>query len=512
MATDQQKIKCPKCGESISIDDVLAHQIEEKIRKDFSVEQKNKEEEIKKQKGELEEKELKLNEKMKSADIEINKKVADRIASEKVDLWKKAISEAGKSKETEFKMLEEQLKDKDKKLSEANAEAFKLKIEKQKFEEEKRGFETEKIDQIEKERKKIEEEAFKKASEKNEGEKKLLEEQLAEKDKKLREANENELEIRKAKVKLEQEKKDFELVKQRELDEARKSIEEEASKKATEEQQYIIAQLNKKLADATKAKDELARKLEQGSQQLQGEVQELDIEKFLREHFIYDEILPVPKGVSGADVLQKVISKAENFCGSILWESKHTKNWTEGWIAKLKEDQREAKADIAVIITDALPKDVENVGLRNGVWIANRASLHGLATALRNTLTQVAFAKLSAEGKDEKIELLFRYLTGPEFKQKVEAMVELFSAMKLDLEKEKKVTLARWGKQEKQIEKIATITIGMHSNLRGLIGKSMESIPALEAGEESDGAMEKVGDNENEEQGEDSVNVEDMPF
>jgi hypothetical protein len=313
-----------------------------------------------------------------------------------------------------------------------------------------------------------------KASEANKSEKKLLEEQLAEKDEKLKQASENELEIRKEKNRLEQEKKDFELVKQRELDEARKSIEEEASKKATEEQQYIIAQLNKKLADATKAKDELSRKLEQGSQQLQGEVQELDIENFLREHFIYDEIIPVPKGVNGADVLQKVISKAENFCGCILWESKHTKNWSEGWIAKLKEDQRDAKADVAVIISDVLPKDVENVGLRNGVWIANRASLHGLATALRNTLTQVAFAKLSAEGKDEKVELLFRYLTGPEFRQKVEAMVEVFSGMKEDLDKEKKVTLARWGKQEKQIEKIATITIGMHSNLRGLIGKSME--------------------------------------
>ena len=446
--TSLNEIKCPKCGEVISIDAVLTHQVEEKIKKDFAIEQKSKEAELEKEKRNLALKGQQLEEAIKSNEIEVNKKVAEKIASTKANLWKEALIEAEKNKASVVKMLEEQLKDKDQKLSEASKK---------------------------------------------------------------------ELEIRKEKNRLEEDKRSFELEKQRQMDEERKNIAEEASKKATEDQQYIIAQLKKQLNDAIIAKDGLARKLEQGSQQLQGEVQELDIESFLKEHFIYDEIVPVPKGVSGADVLQKVISKNENPCGSILWESKHTKNWTDSWIPKLKEDQRNANADISVIVSDILPKDVNNVGLRNGIWIANRASVHGLAAALRNTLTQVAFAKLATESKDEKMELLFRYLTGPEFKQRVEAMVEIFSTMKIDLDKEKKVTQARWGKQEKQIEKIASITIGMHGNLRGLIGSSMGSIPALESGEELSKSEEITEEEsntntENENPTDDEIDIQKIPF
>jgi len=317
-----------------------------------------------------------------------------------------------------------------------------------------------------------------------ETEKKILNERLAEKENKLQEANKKELEIRKEKNKLEEEKRNFELEKQRQLDEERKKISEEASKKAIEEQRYVIAQLQKKLTDATKANDEMARKLEQGSQQTQGEVLELELEEILKTEFPYNEIIPVPKGVRGADVLQKVYTKRETLCGIILWETKRTKNWNEGWVAKLKEDQREAKADIAVLVTEILPKDISNFGHRNNIWITNRSSLLGLAFALQAILTQVAITKLAAEGKDEKIELLFRYLTGPEFRQRVEAMIETFIAMKQELDKDKRVTMVRWGKQDKHIERVIAVTAGMHGDLKGLIGTSMQSIPSLESGEE----------------------------
>jgi len=295
----------------------------------------------------------------------------------------------------------------------------------------------------------------------------------------------------------------------RKLDSERKKIEEETSKRISEEQGLKLLEREETIAGLKKQIDELKRRAEVGSQQLQGEVQELDLESFLQEHFIYDELRPVPKGIRGADVLQKISTKNETDCGSILWESKRTKNWSEGWITKLKEDQREAKADIAVIVSDILPKDVSNAGFRNGVWITNRASLHGLAMALRKILTEVAFTKLAAEGKDEKIELLFRYLTGPEFRQRVEAMIETFVAMKQDLDKEKRATIARWGKQEKQIEKIVAVTAGMHGDLRGLIGSSMQSIPALESGDEK---TTEVENKKTEDEEDNEVDIKDIPF
>jgi len=336
-----------------------------------------------------------------------------------------------------------------------------------------------------------------------------LREQIQEKDKKIEESEEKELELRKKQREIDAREKSLELDMTRKLDSERKKIEEETSKRISEEQGLKLLEREETIAGLKKQIDELKRRAEVGSQQLQGEVQELDLESFLQEHFIYDELRPVPKGIRGADVLQKISTKNETDCGSILWESKRTKNWSEGWITKLKEDQREAKADIAVIVSDILPKDVSNAGFRNGVWITNRASLHGLAMALRKILTEVAFTKLAAEGKDEKIELLFRYLTGPEFRQRVEAMIETFVAMKQDLDKEKRATIARGGKQEKQIEKIVAVTAGMHGDLRGLIGSSMQSIPALESGDEK---TTEVENKKTEDEEDNEVDIKDIPF
>ncbi|MBU2233949.1 DUF2130 domain-containing protein [Patescibacteria group bacterium] len=492
MAASEQKIKCPKCGESISIDDVLTHQIEEKIKKDFLSEQKVKEAEFEKQKKEIQAKELQLAEALKSAEVEVNKKVAERINLEKVSLWKKALVEAEKNKATELKMLEEQLKDKDNKLSEANAEALKLRLDKQKFEEEKRNFELEKLKQIEAERKQIETDAFARATEQNgkdlvklqqqmKDEKKLLEEQLAEKEAKLKEASEKELEVRREKNKLEEEKRNFELEKQRQLDEERKKIFEEAGKKATEEQQYVIAQLKKQLTDATKAKDELARKLEQGSQQTQGEVLELELEEILKTEFPQDEILPVPKGVKGADVIHKIIDRSGRLCGQIIWESKKTKGWSESWIQKLKDNQRAIKADLAVIVSAVLPEGVKGFVFRDGVWICDIKLISALAMALRLNLESVAREKTMSVGKNEKMEILYIYLTGVEFRQRVEAIVEAFSSMDDGLKKERMAYEKLWAEREKQIRKVMNNTIGMYGDLSGLV--TLPQIKILELGE-----------------------------
>ena len=483
MAIDNQKIQCPKCGESISIDDVLTHQIEERIKKDFAIEQKAKEVELEKQKGELRIKEQQLIEALKSAEIEMNKKVAEKIAAEKPGLWKKALAEAERSKSVEVTMLEEQLKDKDKKLSEVSAEALKLRLDKQKFEEEKRNFELEKTKQIEAERKQIEDMAVARVSQdmgklqqrllsiekESKAEKEILEEKIKESTMRLNEAQKNEIEIRKEKNRLEQEKKDFELEKQRQLDEERKKIEEEAGKKAAEAERYKIAQLEKKLNDALRVNEEQRRKLEQGSQQTQGEVLELELEEILKTTFPYDEILPVPKGVKGADVIQKVLDRFGRLCGQIVWESKRTKAWSDAWIQKLKDDQRAIKADVAVIVSVILPEDVKGFLFRDGVWICDIKLATALACALRMNLEAITREKAMSVGKNEKMEFLYTYLTGVEFKQRVEAIVEAFSSLDEGLKKERMAYEKIWSEREKQLRKAMNNTIGMYGDMSGLV-------------------------------------------
>ena len=402
--------------------------------------------------------------------------------------------------------LEVELRKKEQILEEKKKELLK-KIEE--VENSRKTVEEEVAKKVEAEKEKLIQEAKKKAEETVSLEIKDMRERLHEKEVKLEELQKTELDLRKRERDLEEKMKNIELEVERKLAGERRKIEEESLKRITEDHRLKDLEKEKQINDMRRQIEDLKRKAEQGSQQLQGEVQELDIETFLKEHFIFDDIQPVPKGVRGADILQKVYTKRETPCGIILWEAKRTKNWVEGWIPKLKEDQREAKSDIAAIVSDILPKDISNFGFRNGVWITNRSSLLGLAFALRTTLTQVAFTKLAAEGKDEKIELLFRYLTGPEFRQRVEAMIETFIAMKQELDKEKRTTMARWGKQEKQIERVIAITSGMHGDLKGLIGTSMQSIPALESGDEE---ITNAENTKTEDEEDNEVDVKDIPF
>lgn len=309
-------------------------------------------------------------------------------------------------------------------------------------------------------------------------ERKYLEEQVKEKDLKLKESAEKEINLRRQTQQLKEEKERFELEKQRQMDEERKKIEEEASKRATEAQQSIIDQLNKKVADVTKAKDELARKLEQGSQQTQGEVQEMILEEALKGEFIFDEIIPVPKGVNGADVIQIVKNQSGVECGKIIWESKKTKSWTEGWIQKLKDDQRTVKADIAVIVSSALPNDADAISDRDGVWVCDIKLAVSVAAILREQLLLIAREKAGSIGKNEKMEIIYSYLSGVEFRQRIEAIVEAFSSMKSTLDKEKLYFEKSWAEKEKQIQKVIRNTVGIYGDISGVV--QLQKIEALE--------------------------------
>ncbi|NOU44093.1 MAG: DUF2130 domain-containing protein [Methyloglobulus sp.] len=313
-----------------------------------------------------------------------------------------------------------------------------------------------------------------------EAEKKILQQELTEKDDKLKELRDLELTLRQEKNKLEESKREMELELQRKLDEERNNIEEKVRNSESERFKMKEAEYQKKIEDAQKANEDLRRKLDQGSQQLQGEVQELELENLLRLKFPFDSIEPVPKGEFGGDVIQKVISQGSQICGSILWESKRTKNWTDGWLSKLREDQRTAKADISVLVTQTLPKGIETFDVLDGVWVTTPRTTLPVATILRHTLLQVNIARLASEGQQTKTEMVYQYLTGSRFRQRVEAIVEAFTSMQEDLDKERKMIMKQWAKREEQIARVMSSTVGMYGDLQGIAGKSLQEIEGLD--------------------------------
>jgi hypothetical protein len=255
---------------------------------------------------------------------------------------------------------------------------------------------------------------------------------------------------------------------------------QQARKEAEDELNLKVAEGQKKIASMQKTIEELKRKAEQGSQQLQGEVQEMELEALLRAKFSRDTIEPVPKGEHGGDVPHRVISPLGQLCGTILWESKRTKNWSDGWLAKLRDDQRTAKAEIAVIISQALPKGSGTFELIDGVWVTHPQAAIPVAVALRYTLIETAMARQASEGQQTKTELLYQYLTGPRFRHRVQAIVEAFVSMKEDLHREKRAIVKQWAKREEQIERVMQSTVGMYGDLQGIAGKTIQEIEGLE--------------------------------
>jgi hypothetical protein len=304
--------------------------------------------------------------------------------------------------------------------------------------------------------------------------------QLKEKAGKIDEARKQELKLLKQIREVEDKEKNLELEMQRKLASERKAIREEASKQAQEEHEFKDAEKDKQISDMRSQIDELKRKAEQGSQQAQGEVLELQLEERLRTTFQFDSIEEVSKGARGADVLQVVRNGGGEMCGSILWEAKNAKNWSNGWVQKLEDDQRDAKTDVAVIVTTALPKDIAHVGQVEGVWVADVQSAMGLASVLRQYVIQLAQARKALVGKNTKMEAIYNYLSGPEFRQRVESIVNSFSAMQQDLNAEKRAMERAWAKREKQISRVIENTAHMYGDLQGMIGASLPEIKVLE--------------------------------
>jgi hypothetical protein len=312
-----------------------------------------------------------------------------------------------------------------------------------------------------------------------------LQSQLEEKSRKLDEAHTLELEMRKKQRELDERQKTLELEMERKLATQRDEIELAVRKIADEEHDLKLKEKEKQLEDARKQVEDMKRKLEQGSQQLQGEILELELEEKLRTNFPDDKIEPVAKGVRGGDVMQR-ISTTGDPC-TILWETKRTKNWTDTWIPKLKGDLRDCKADMAVLVTSVLPKDVTSFGLKDGVWVTDYASAIGLGAVLRETLLRISMAQIMSEGVNFKAEQVYKYVTGPEFRQRVEALVDAFKQMQDDLNSEMRAISRLWTKRQTQIEIMQTSTLSIHGKLHAIIGNALSAIPVLQLPDGEDG-------------------------
>lgn len=256
-------------------------------------------------------------------------------------------------------------------------------------------------------------------------------------------------------------------------------IRSEEAKRAQAEQELKFAEYEKKLADTKKALTEAQNKAAQGSQQTQGEVLELELEEILKKEFPNDTISEVPKGIRGADVVQEVRDKNSRLCGKILWESKNAK-WTDSWITKLRDDQREAKADVAILISKNLPDDIKNFAIKKGIWITDRKSVLGLTTAIRMQLYKVFIERKSAEGKNEKVEILYKYFTSNEFTHRIEAIIDSFNSIRDEIEVERRWFNRKWERQEKAIRKALDQTSGMYGSLQEVVGPNLPEIKSLE--------------------------------
>ena len=408
------QIKCPKCGTSIDVQNILAHQLEN----------------------------------------EIQLKYQQQLAEEK------------KKYDVEFEGLNKAKEQFEQKKKQENA-LFQERLERQ----------------LKEERKALEEKVKLQITEEQSEQFSALQKELNEKSEQIKELNRTKAEIEKLKREKSELKEIAEAEAQKNLNETLIAEKEKIRKQEEDKNELRFKELQKQLEDQRRLTEEMKRKQEQGSMQLQGEVQELAIEEWLASQFPLDTIEEIKKGVRGGDCVQVVNTRALQNCGIIYYESKRTKDFQPSWIEKFKADIREKGANIGVLVTEVMPADMERMGLKDGIWICNYDEFKGLCSVLRESIIQINIAVSSQENKGDKMHMLYDYLTGNTFRLQVEAIVEGFTQMKVDLESEKRAMQSIWKKREKQIDKVTINTIDMHASIKGIAGNAIQPVTLLELSE-----------------------------
>ncbi len=349
--------------------------------------------------------------------------------------------------------------------------------------------------QIETEKKKIQQELQesirKSVSGDFENQLKMLQQNAAESEEKLKEARQKELEFLQKEQGLKIKEEELQLTVQRQLMEEREKLKEQLLKEESErgllkEQEHLwrVKELEKQLEDQKKLAEEMRRKSEQGSMQLQGEVLELALEELLKSEFQYDDIREVKKGEEGGDIVQQVYNELRKECGTIVWETKRAKHWSDKWIDKLKEDTQKGKADIAVLVTQTVPKDIDRFGRREGIWICSFPDVKLIASLLRDSLIKHYETIKVLDNVSDKKETLYKYMTSNEFKQKWEAIVGTYLNMQKQIAKEKIRVSKDWSEREKQLEIMLKNSMGFLGDVKGIGGLEIREINLLEEGED----------------------------
>jgi hypothetical protein len=378
--------------------------------------------------------------------------------------------------------------------SEREAEKEKISVLEKKLSEEKDALENQKEEinasiesgvkkEMKSERKKVEAEVKKRLTEESQEQLSMMEKELEEKSKQVQELNKSKAEIEKLKREKDELKSEAEIEAQKQL--TKILIEEKKKIQKTEEDrnEMKMNELLMQLEDQKKLTEEMKKKQEQGSMKLQGEVQEVLIEKWLKTQFPLDTIEEIKAGARGADCLQTIHTREQQNCGTIYYESKRTKTFQPSWIEKFKADMRTKSVDMGVLVTEVMPTDMERLGQKDGIWICNFNEFKGLSIVLRESIIQISHAIVTQENKGGKMELLYDYLSGNEFRLQIEAIVEGFSQMRIDLESEKRSMQRIWKQRDKQIDKVTTNTIDMYGSIKGIGGNAIQSVKQLELGD-----------------------------
>jgi hypothetical protein len=416
------KISCPNCGESIDVQDILAHQLEDQIKKEYQ------------------EKLTKERQESKSRLEQLQK-----AQEEQTNLFTKEKAAFEEKKKQENRIFQERLEK-----------------------------------QIKEEKLRIMSEVKAKLTDENSEQLKALTKELNEKSEQVKELNRSKAEIEKLKREKGELKEAAEADALKQLNEALLSEREKIKKSEAEKNELRFKEMQKQLEDQKKLTEEMKRKQEQGSMQLQGEVQELAIEEWLAAQFPLDTIDEIKKGARGGDCLQIVNTRTVQNCGTIYYESKRTKDFQPTWIEKFKADIQAKEANIGVLVTEVMPSDMDRMGLKDGIWICNYDEFKGLCAVLRQSIIQLSSAVSSQENKGDKMHMLYDFLTSNTFRMQIEAIVEGFTQMKTDLETEKRSFARIWKQREKQIDKVTLNTIEMHASIKGIAGNAIQSVKALE--------------------------------
>jgi hypothetical protein len=361
----------------------------------------------------------------------------------------------------------------------------KLKAEKEKLNSDAVKWRKEQEEKFQQQKTSIEAAAQKKASEELSVKFKSMEEEASLKNAQLKELQTKELGLLRDKAALEEKQKNMEVELEKRFLEKRKEIEDSTIKREQELFDMRMKEKDTQMESMKKTIDDLKRKSEQGSMQLQGEAQELLLEEILKEYFPFDVIEEVGKGVEGADCIQLIRNASGKECGKIIYESKRTKNWSNSWVDKLKADMRNSGADVAVLVTQVYPKDMERFGEKDGIWLCSFNEVGSVAHLLRNGIIKIYDIQKSQENRGDKMQMLYDYLTGNEFRGQIEAIVEGFVVMKQSIIKERIQMEKIWKEREKQLEKVLISTSGMYGSVKGIAGASVSDIPLLEGSDET---------------------------